>query len=238
MNIILFEADETARPLALDDRRARHVLDVLRRGPGDSFDAGLIGGSRGKAVLEAVDASGLHLRFEWVGEPPALEPVILIVGMPRPQTARKVLQEASALGVEAMHFVRTERGDPGYGGSRLWSSGEWRRHLIAGAEQAFTTRLPEVTWGQDLQEAIAGGAEYTGTRLALDNYEAPAKLSSLDALGPVTIAVGPERGWSESERAALRSAGYRFAHLGARVLRVETACVAAVVLVLSRLGRM
>jgi RsmE family RNA methyltransferase len=234
MNLILFAPHETAGPLPLDDRRARHVLEVLRRKAGERFDVGLIDGPRGKATVEAIDSAALHLSFAWGDEPPALEPVTLIVGLPRPQTARKVLEELTAMGVQAMHFVVTARGDPGYGQSRLWSSGEWRRHIIAGAEQAFSTRLPVVTWGCSLREAIEG-IEASGTHLALDNYESPKALGAVDVKAPVVIAVGPERGWQASERALLREAGFRSVHMGERVLRVETACVAAVAVVVAKL---
>ena len=237
MNLILFDPDETLRSLPLDDPRARHVLQVLQRQAGDSFDVGLVDGPRGKATVERIDGDALRLSFEWGEETPPLEPVTLIVGLPRPQTARKVLEEATALGVQAMHFVTSERGDPGYGRSRLWSSGEWRRHLIAGAEQAFSTRLPIVSWGRGLEDAI-GGIEAGGTRRALDNYEAQDRLGAIELIAPVTLAIGPERGWTEAERRLLREAGFRFVHLGERVLRVETACVAAIALVRAGLGRM
>ena len=237
VNLIMFEPEETLRPLPRSDVRARHVLEVLRRQEGDSFDVGLIDGPRGKATVESVSAVAVHLRFDWGEPPPPLEPITVLIGLPRPQTARKVLEEATALGVQAMHFVATDRGDPGYAGSRLWRSGEWRRHLIAGAEQAFSTWLPGVTWGRPLADALAD-LDASGTRLVLDNYESPDALGAVEVVEPVTLAIGPERGWSEGERVRLRGAGFRFVHLGERVLRVETACVAAVVLVRARLGRM
>ena len=238
MNIVLFEATEVESPLPRADPRARHVLEVLRRRPGESFDTGLIDGPRGKATVESIDGEGLSLSFVWGEEPPSLEPLTLIVGLPRPQTARKVLEEATALGVQAMHFVTSERGEPGYGASRLWSSGEWRRHVIAGAAQAFSTRLPVVTWGARLADAIDRSGGGVGTRLALDNYEASEAFGGAGLAAPVLIAIGAERGWSEAERAVLRGAGFRFVHLGERVLRVETACVAATVLARAGLGRM
>ena len=237
MNLILLEPVEIEHPLPLDDRRARHVIEVLQRQPGESFDAGLIDGPRGKATVEAIDTSGLHLTFVWGDEPPPLEPVTLVIGLPRPQTARKILEEATALGVQAMHFVTSKRGDPGYARSHLWASGEWRRHVIAGAEQAFSTRLPVVTWTRTLADVI-GETEASDTRVALDNYEAQEALGAVAIEAPVTLAVGPERGWAASERDQLRKAGFRLVHLGERVLRVETACVAAIALVRGGLGRM
>ncbi len=237
MNIILFEPDELARPLALTDARARHILEVLRLRPGDTFDAGIIDGPRGRATIVEVRDESLVLAFKPGEEPPPLDPITLIVGMPRPQTARKVLEEATALGVAAMHFVRTESGEASYATSRLWTTGEWRRRIIDGAQQAFTTRLPAITFDRDIAGVIAA-ADSDDTKLALDNYESRDRLGTLEVATPVILAIGPERGWSSKERDMLRSAGFRFVHLGERVLRVETAVVAAVTLVRARLGLM
>ena len=239
MNLILFEPTETVAPLPRRDPRAAHLLEVLRRRVGDTFDAGLVNGPRGKGTLAALDADALILTFAWGATPPPLDPITLILGLPRPQTARKILQEATALGVAALHFVTTEKGEPNYAHSTLWRSGEWRRHLIAGAEQAFDTRLPEVTHGRALADALASLAK-DSTRLALDNYESPQSLGVCDVprTKPVVLALGPERGWSANERDGLRANGFTFAHLGPRVLRTETAAVATVAVIRSKLGLM
>jgi RsmE family RNA methyltransferase len=244
VNIILFEPAETERPLPRGDPRAVHLLDVLRRCEGDSFDAGLIDGPRGKGTVIAIGTETLTLSFAWGALPPPLDPITLIVGLPRPQTARKILQEATALGVAAMHFVATEKSEASYKHSTLWSTGEWHRHLVAGAEQAFDTRLPQVTWSRSLAEVVAAPPS-TATRLALDHYEAATALSndtyyvskSEAVAGPTTVlAFGPERGWSDRDRVLLRANGFSLVHLGSRVLRTETAVVAAVALVKARLG--
>jgi 16S rRNA (uracil1498-N3)-methyltransferase len=238
VNLILFEPDEVLRPLPRADPRARHVLEVLRRQPGDSFDAGLVNGPRGKGTLVAADAATIALTFTWGAPPPPLDPLILIVGLPRPQTARKLLQEAAALGVQAVHFATTEKGEAGYAQSVLWHQGEWRRHLVAGAGQAFDTRLPELTHGRSLATVVAG-LQGGGVRVALDNYEAPLALGALPLAGAppaVVVALGPERGWSAAERSLLRTAGFALAHLGPRVLRAETAAVGAIAILKSRLG--
>ncbi len=234
MNIVLFEASEIAQPLPHSDSRAEHILRVLRRKPGDTFDAGLVNGPRGKATVQSVANDGIELSFEWGDDPPPLDPITLIVGLPRPQTVRKILQEATSLGVSAMHFVTAERGEAGYARSKVWTTGERRRHLIAGAEQAFSTRLPEVTHDQTLEAAVAALSPDL-CRVALDNYESPESLSSLNVASPAVLAVGPERGWVPADRDILREAGFTFAHLGQRPLRVETACVAGLSILKSRL---
>ena len=237
VNIILFSPAEVELPLPRRDPRARHILEVLHRAPGGDFDAGLINGPRGKATLRAITADALILSYAWGAAPPPLAPIHLIVGLPRPQTARDILREGTTLGVAALDFVRTDRGDPGYALSSLWTSREWEKFLVAGAAQAFCTRLPAVRSGQSLAESLAA-LPADCARVALDNYEAPAALRDLDLAGrpAVTLALGAERGWSAAERALLLQRGFLFAHLGERVLRTETACIAAITLLKAKLG--
>lgn len=244
MNLVLFEPAELDRPLPRGDRRAVHLLDVLRRRAGDTFDAGLVGGSRGKGTVVAIGPAAVTLAFTWDAVPLLpLPSLTLLVGLPRPQTARDILRDATTLGATALHFVRTEKGEPSYATSSLWSSGDWRRYVLAGAEQAFDPRIPTVGHGETLAAALAALPEVasggpTFARLALDNYEAESALA--DAVvarsqGAI-LAVGNERGWSAADRAALRAAGFTLVHLGDRVLRTETACVAGLTLLRARLG--
>ena len=239
MNLILFDRCELERPLPRIDRRSVHVLDVLKRQVGDSFDVGLINGPRGKATLEEVTDVSLRLQFAWETNAAPRSPVTVIVGLPRPQTARDILRDATTLGVSSLHFVRTEKSDPNYAQSTLWTSGEWRRHLIAGAEQAFDTLVPSVTHGEKLPSVLAT-LPPNSVRLALDNYEAVSRLGEAD-IGHGkhhVLAVGPERGWSGSERECLRWHTFSLVHLGARVLRTETAVLAALSIVRARLDLM
>lgn len=218
------------------------MLRVLRLAVGASCDVALVNGPRGKATLVGLDAAALTLRFAWLetaasGAP--TEPVTLVVGLPRPQTARDILRDATTLGVAAIHFVRTEKAEASYAQSSLWSSGEWRRQALAGAEQAFDARLPDITHGLPINEVVAALPAGT-TRIALDNYESPAPLGeiALPAERPLVLALGAERGWSAGERAQLRAGGFALAHLGTRVLRTETAVIAALAIVRARLGLM
>jgi 16S rRNA (uracil1498-N3)-methyltransferase len=235
MNLILFEPHELDTPLIWSDPRSEHVQQILHLGAGDEFAAGVIGGPTGRARIISLTEGMMQLSFQWGETPPPLPPLTLIVGLPRPPTARKVLNEVTSLGVRAMHFVITDLSEKNYAQSPLWSSGEWRRHLINGAQQACDTHLPEVTYARrlhDVIDALAPG----GARLALDNYEASRHLHDVPLQAPVTLASGPERGWSPRELETLRGAGFELAHLGSRVLRVETASVAAVAIVRAKMG--
>ena len=230
MNIVLFEGSELGVPLPKADPRAVHVTTILRRGLGERFDAGIVNGAMGKGWICSEGETTYELAFEWSAPPktPLLD-LELLIGLPRPQTARKVLVEAASLGVSKLTFFSGERGEPSYASSTLWSTDEWRRHLIAGTAQAFDTRLPEVRHKPNLAAALESRAP-SSALIGLDNYEATAALAETAARrgAGTSLAFGPERGWTPEERNALRAAGALLAHLGPRVLRLETAVVAAV----------
>lgn len=237
MNLALFAPHEIATPLPRTDARAQHLLEILHRKVGDEFDAGLINGPRGKGRIDAIAADAITLTFTWSTPPPPAETITLLLGLPRPQTARDILRDATTLGVAALHFVVTEKTEPNYAQSTLWRDGEWTRHVLAGAAQAFSTQVPAVHAGQTLAAALAA-LPADATRLALDNYEAPHALHDCHLISdnPLVLALGPERGWGPQDRVALREAGFQLAHLGSRVLRLETAVVAALTLAKSARG--
>jgi len=257
MNVVLFEPGELDRPLRTDDPRAVHILTVLKRGLGESFDIGAIGGPRGKGWITSRDDQALTLgyRLDPDASQAAPAPVSLIVGLARPQTMRRILRDATTLGAGELLFPATERGEASYGASSLWTSGEYRRHLVDGAAQAFVTHLPAVRLFDSLGDCLEALAP-RAVKLALDNYEAALPLASWQpppfspkegrtgeaafpaaAMAPqVYLAVGSERGWTTAERDLLRANGFLLVHLGKRVLRAESASVAGLTLVLGRLG--
>lgn len=236
MNIVLFSAEELDHPLAKDDARALHVLDIIGCRQGDSFDVGLIDGPRGKARLEAISHRGLELDFYFGANVPKLYPVTMVIGLPRPPSARRILKDLTTQGADTLHFVATDKGEKSYLKSRLWADGEYQRLVQEGAEQAFCTRLPQVA----VHESLAACVEQLGDttdRLALDNYEATLPLSAFQpSQERCVLAIGSERGWSAAERELLRANNFTLVHMGTRVLKTETACIAGLALVLDKMN--
>ena len=241
MNLILFEPEEMDRPFSPEDPRIRHLKQVLGREPGQEFDAGLIDGSRGKGWIEAESAGQVRLGFRPLEDPPSLPPLDIAVGACRPQTVRKVLLQATALGVRSIHFFASSRSERGYLESKVYRPEQIRPYLIEGAQQAFCTRLPETPVHETFQGCLEVLSE--GRGIALDNYEAQGPLHTypFDKVGsssvpPLSLWIGSERGWSAPEREAFRRHGIALRGLGPRVLRTETAVVAGITLCLTGLG--
>lgn len=207
-------------------------------GVGERFYVGQANGPRGMAtILDDNPAQGMSLRIAWDTDVPQANPVALLVGLPRPQTARRVLFEAAVWGCRQLVFFQGDKGEPSYAKSKLWLD-EWQRHLRAGAEQAFSTTIPGVLHHKSLSGAV-GHLPQSQKRLALDVYEGTQGLAqAAQGADSVLLAVGAERGWSAAERDTLRAAGFTLIRLGDRVLKTETALVAGVSVALASMERL
>ena len=233
MNLVLITPDEAATGLPADDARARHLRETVGLAVGGSFHVGIENGLRGIATLTAL-APKLTFSVTWEKSPQTRLPLTVLVGLPRPQTAKKVLHDLASLGAARIIFFESAKGDPGYLTSSLWKDGEWREHVLKGAEQACSTLVPEVTRVGSLAEALVG-LDANAWKLALDPYEATGAPELSTSAKAAVLAIGPERGFAETERATLRAAGFGFAHLGDRILRVEAAALVGGALMLAQL---
>ena len=97
-----------------------------------------------------------------------------------------------------------------------------------------STLVPEVTRVGSLAEALVG-RDAKAWKLALDPYEVTGTPELSTSAKAAVLAIGPERGFAETERATLRAAGFGFAHLGDRILRVEAAALVGGALMLAQL---
>ena len=231
MNIVLFETGEWAQPLESADVRALHILEILKLSPGDRFAAGEIGGPVGTLSFQGYQGTALvFANPEWTQPAPLPSRVKILVGTPRPPTARRLLKDLTTLGAAEIHFLATELGDKSYLQSTLWN-GEYRKNLLEGAAQARTTLLPKVERHTGLRKALAAvEAEGPSTRVWFDEGGVPwdhHPAHGHAAGGSLWVALGPERGWSAAERQLFTDRGWSVAGLGPRIMRTETACALA-----------
>ncbi|PIE05178.1 MAG: 16S rRNA methyltransferase [Spirochaetales bacterium] len=245
MNLILFEPEEIGRTLPETDERLRHLFNVLKIQPGDYFRAGITSGPLGQARLLQKTRSGWKWEFRQISRSPApLRPLTLILGCPRPPTARRLLKDCCSLGIREIHVCGTDLNEKSYMGSRLWRDGLWEKALRDGAMQGGSTLLPKVVQQASLPAALRELDSFSGEevlRIALDNEEDAQswitwKTAHADfRADSAVLAVGPERGWSGRERNILDRHEFTRLHLGERILRTETACILGAGLLLDTL---
>ncbi|TVQ37931.1 MAG: RsmE family RNA methyltransferase [Spirochaetaceae bacterium] len=239
MNRILFTAEEIGTALPVADARARHLLRILKVEAGSCVAVGVIDGPVGNATVRAVTENAIELDFVLGDDSgPPLLPITCLLGHPRPIVLRRVLRDFSAVGVGRIVVCGTELGERSYLKSRLWSADGWRRCLIEGAEQAGATSLPRLHTARSVEHGLhlldQMHAGDTATCLFFDEAAEPQAGTDhgfpARAEPPLLYAIGSERGWTDGERALFHDRGWRTVGLGPRVLRVETAAVAAAVM--------
>lgn len=229
MNIILFDKAELSSPIDPDNPRIRHMQKILGLSAGDEFAAGIIGGLLGWGKVLSCAPDGWRIGFTPDHEPPSPSPITLILGCPRPPVARRLLKDMSSMGVKEIRFTHTQLNEKSYLQSKLWKQGLWHNALLEGAMQGKTTHLPSILRTDSLQAALADLPETDHChRLAFDTGDEAANLSARINTDSCLIAIGPERGWSDSERGMLIDEGFAITRLGERILRTETACAVAV----------
>lgn len=155
--------------------------------------------------------------------------IVLGQGIARGEKMDLILQKATELGVQAIAPVHTERTEVRLDGERSERRRQhWQGVLAAACEQCGRARLPALGAIQPLP-AWVSTLPAGSLRLSLDpDGELDLAHCPPPTGVPVILVVGPEGGLSARDRDCLRAAGFRGLRLGPRVLRTETAGLAAV----------
>jgi 16S rRNA (uracil1498-N3)-methyltransferase len=213
----------------LPESAAAHVTRVLRLAAGDPITLFDGSGTDYEAVLRVVARTGVSAEVGPGHEVQRESPlaVTLIQGISRGTRMDTVMQKATELGVAAIQPLQAERSvvrlDAERGQSRLE---HWQRIVISACEQCGRSLVPEVRPPRSLDDTLAS-LEPGTIGLTLD----PAGAGQVDELlgnaSRVALAIGPEGGFTANEIKALTGAGFRGLRLGPRILRTETAPLAA-----------
>jgi len=140
------------------------------------------------------------------------------------------------LGVASIIPAITQRTEPHLAAAASKRVERWRRIARQASEQSRRTSVPEISLPMKLKEALA---LHTGRRIVLAESEKEQVLKeALQRQGgdEVTLAFGPEGGWTSAELEMFRQEGWTAASLGNTILRAETAAIAAVAIVLAKVG--
>ncbi|MGI5174458.1 16S rRNA (uracil(1498)-N(3))-methyltransferase [Treponema sp. OMZ 840] len=260
MNIVLFcKRDNYFFPL--NDERTRHICRILKKKEGDTFEAGIEGGMAGKARIVSLNDAGLSFDFTPLSDGKPLFPLEMIVGFPRPIQLKRLFRDMAGLGVSRILLCGTETGEKSYMESKIVERGAAYEALKDGSIQAKSTHIPKLDIFASVKDCLASlnAEKHAAGRISvcLDNVKAGMPLGKYikNGLGTrdgfarscvpngkdcpsilVRAAIGSERGWSDAEREAFRSAGFELCSMGSRVLRTETAATVSASIILEALG--
>jgi 16S rRNA (uracil1498-N3)-methyltransferase len=225
--------------------QAEHMARVLRAQIGMEADV-VAGGRVFHAEVAAVALAGeqsevrLNLLAELEADP-AL-PVTLAIAVYKFDRMEWAIEKATELGVTAIAPMIAQRTEKHLAQAAHKRSERWRRIAREAAKQARRSDVPTIYDPAALAERVR--ADSAATRIVLAEQERTRTLrhaleealaSTGDETPALEIAIGPEGGWAPSEEALYDANGWRAVSLGPRILRVETAAIAALAVVASYL---
>jgi 16S rRNA (uracil1498-N3)-methyltransferase len=223
----------------LTGAQAEHMVRVLRAQPGMEADV-VAGGHVFHAEVAAVSAN--EVRFNLIAEieaDPAM-PVTLVMAIYKFDHMEWAIEKATELGVRVIVPAIARRTEKHLAQAAAKRVERWRRIAHEAAKQSRRCDIPMVYDPVMLSARVREASE--GTRIVLAEQERTTTLrNALDEaiaaagaeMPTLEIAIGPEGGWAPEEEALFDANGWRAASLGPRILRAETAAIAALSVVAS-----
>lgn len=227
----------SAEPLAgksevqLDDAASRHLVKVLRLGPGRPlilFDGE--GGEYAAELLEAGKKARVRIGDFSADDRQSPLAITLAIGISRGDRFDWVIQKATELGVKDIQPLFTERCEVKLSGERLQKKlGQWQQIAISACEQSARNRVPQILEPVKLPQFLDRAADDTMNLVLHHRTEEtlPQLEQKLGRPQSALLLVGPEGGLSAEEIELALTRGFHPLRLGPRVLRTETAPVAA-----------
>jgi 16S rRNA (uracil1498-N3)-methyltransferase len=240
--------DQTTATLTGD--QATHLARVLRAEPGQIYDV-VAGGFLHRAEITSVNASEdpeVHFILHEELESDAALPLHLLLAVFKFDHMEWAIEKATELGVARITPILARRTEKHLALAAPKRSERWRRIALESAKQSRRTDIPEIADPTQLKAALE--QEKSPTRILLSETEqqttiaaalknAGCPTSGLSGVGPrIThaIAIGPEGGWTPEEMALFTQHTWQPVTLGPRILRAETAAIAAIAIASTHLA--
>lgn len=220
-----------------------HLVRVLRLSPGDDIIGFDNTGAEYMAVITKIEEKSVTCQILDAAYPEveARTSVTVVAGLSKGEKMEWVIQKGTELGMAGLVPLRTKRAVMRLEGSKAVDRVErWQKISAEAAKQSHRVREPEIfqvaDW-KDLNEILPESTQW----IIPYEYEKTQKLHTvlqeLDPEKPIAILIGPEGGFEDSEVLwAQEHLNAKSVSLGPRILRAETAALAAITLVLGHYG--
>ena len=216
--------------LVVEGTAANHIMRVLRLRSGDALTVFDGSGTEFGARIEEFRKDAVIVSIDEHRTVDRESPLSLTLaqGISRGERMDWIIQKATELGATRIIPVFTKRSvvrlDDKQAERKLQ---HWRAITIAACEQCGRNRLPDLVTPVDFFDVLPETFTPNSTRLLLSPH-AELRIDDLRELhGGVTVLIGPEGGLDEVEQEAAIAAGFKSVRMGPRVLRTETAAIAA-----------
>jgi len=225
---IYLDADLTAHTsVNIDAEQARYLRQVMRLQAGDMITVfnGLGGEYHAELTFLAKDGGNCLLADlqDVHRELPCRVHVIQAAN--KSEKIETVLQKATEMGAASFQVVNSERSTLKLpDNKREKRLLRWQKIVIESAEQSERTIMPQVSWCHQLEHVKTTGAAFVLHPRASDTWEK--HRADMRHMQDITIAVGPEGGWTKQDLKCLTSKGFQALTFGQRVMRTETAAPA------------
>ncbi|MDX8380966.1 MAG: 16S rRNA (uracil(1498)-N(3))-methyltransferase [Ghiorsea sp.] len=225
--IYLEEEFEDFAVVDIDSEQARYLYQVMRLQVGNEITVfnGLGGEYLAKLTVLAKNSGQcvLQTKTDISRELPIR--VHIIQAANRSEKIETVLQKATELGATSFQIVNSERATLNLAGNKKEKRLlRWQKIVIEAAEQSERTALPQVAWLDKISQIQAVGKCFIlHPRDAMLWQDVRNQIMDCE---DVTLAVGPEGGWTNKELEILQQQGFSPLTFGARIMRTETAAPA------------
>ncbi len=235
MNLILFhENDILTREgecvkIRFAGRRYQHIRDILSVSVGDELCVGLKNGRIGVGKIVVMDEKNVELDVRLTKSPPPKLFLTVVMALPRPIVLKRLISAVASMGVPRIILFQSHRVEKSFWRSPVLSTENLEEACELGLEQARDTVMPRIELVPRFKILMTEilPKEIEGT-LPLVAHPATGALIQPSRDKPTTLIMGPEGGFVQSEVENFRALGCQFFDLGERILRVETAVVAAI----------
>ena len=214
----------------LEGDQAAHLARVLRAQPGQIFDV-VANGFLRRATVVNVSERAVTFELGEELETEAALPVHLLLAVIKFDHYEWGLEKLTELGAARMTPVIARRTEKHLAQAAAKRVERWRRIALEAAKQSRRSDVPQVDDPMQLKQAIAQVNAPVKLLLAETEEENSLK-NELEServreSGGVALAIGPEGGWTAEEMSLFSESGWRHVTLGSRILRAETAAIAA-----------
>jgi 16S rRNA (uracil1498-N3)-methyltransferase len=218
----------TPTTASLTGDQAVHLARVLRAAPGQIYDI-VSNGFLHRAEITSVSEQAVQFILHEELETDAALPLHLLLAVFKFDHMEWAIEKSTELGVARITPVLARRTEKHLAQSALKRSERWRRIALEASKQSRRTDVPEIADPIALKQALE--QETAPTRILLSETEQATTLAAALAGSEnkaVAIAIGPEGGWTPEEMSLFTQHQWRPVTLGPRILRAETAAIAAI----------